>query len=85
MAAGFAGLSATISLQDTIEQLLGIRLEKGETRTNWLQRPLTDKQIVSMFGGWNQIKRGVFVGYWSPNAVPETRCQSFRHAVVASQ
>lgn len=45
-AAGFAGLGATISLQDLTEWATGVRLDKGETRTNWLQRPLTDKQIV---------------------------------------
>ena len=45
-AAGFVGLGASISLQDLTEWSTGVRLDKGETRTNWLQRPLTDKQIV---------------------------------------
>ena len=44
-AAGFIGLSATTSLQDLVEWATGTRLDKGETRTNWLQRPLTDKQL----------------------------------------
>ena len=39
-------------------------------RQRKIRTTLTDKQIVSMFGGWNQIKRGVFVGYWSPDDVP---------------
>ena len=43
-AAGLVGLSATLSLQDLIEWAAGVRLEKGETRTNWLQRPLTEAQ-----------------------------------------
>ncbi len=43
-AAGFVGLSATLSLQDLIEWAVDVRLEKGETRTNWLQRPLTEAQ-----------------------------------------
>ena len=43
-AAGFVGLGASISLQDLTEWATGVRLDKGETRTNWLQRPLTDKQ-----------------------------------------
>ena len=45
-AAGFVGLGASISLQDLTEWATGVRLDKGETRTNWLQRPLTDKQVV---------------------------------------
>ena len=45
-AAGFVGLPATLSLQDLIEWSSDVRLDKGETRTNWLQRPLTDKQVA---------------------------------------
>lgn len=44
-AAGFVGLASTLSLQDLIEWSSDVRLGKGETRTNWLQRPLSDKQI----------------------------------------
>jgi len=44
-AAGFASLSATISLRDLVDDTQGVKLAKGETRTNWLRRPLTDKQI----------------------------------------
>lgn len=43
-AAGFVGLTATTSLQDLIEWAVGLRLDKGETRSNWLKRPLTDSQ-----------------------------------------
>lgn len=45
IAAGFCGLSATMSLAALIEELLEISLSKSETRTNWLQRPLSDEQI----------------------------------------
>jgi len=45
MAAGFAGLSSTISLGNLIKDLLDIDLPKTETRTNWLKRPLNSKQI----------------------------------------
>jgi len=45
MAAGFSNLPATLSLSNLIKELLDIQLEKGETRTNWLQRPLTEKQV----------------------------------------
>ncbi|MEM0963084.1 MAG: ribonuclease D [Bacteroidota bacterium] len=43
-AAGLVGLSATTSLQDLVEWATGRRLDKGETRSNWLARPLTDSQ-----------------------------------------
>ncbi len=44
IAAGFAGLSATISLASLITELLDIDLAKTQTRTNWLHRPLTQEQ-----------------------------------------
>ena len=43
-AAGFVGLSSTISLQDLFAETVDIHLPKGATRTNWLQRPLTETQ-----------------------------------------
>ncbi len=46
LAAGFAGLPATLSLGNLIEELLDIKLPKTETRTNWLKRPLDEKQII---------------------------------------
>jgi len=45
LAAGFAGISSTISLGNLIKELLDIELPKTETRTNWLRRPLNQKQI----------------------------------------
>ncbi len=45
LAAGFGGLSSTLSLGDLIEFLLDIKLAKNETRTDWLKRPLSSKQI----------------------------------------
>lgn len=45
VAAGFSGLSSTISLADLIVNLLDIDLPKTETRTNWLKRPLDHSQI----------------------------------------
>ena len=44
-AAGFAGLASTISLQNLLKDMIGIELAKTESRTNWLQRPLSDKQL----------------------------------------
>ena len=44
-AAGFAGLSSVCSLKNLVETLLGVTLEKSETRSNWTKRPLTEKQL----------------------------------------
>jgi ribonuclease D len=43
--AGFVGLSATISLRDLLKTLLKVRLEKTETQSDWLARPLTEAQL----------------------------------------
>ena len=45
-AAGLVGLSGTASLQDLVEWATDVHLEKGETRTDWLRRPLSDKQVA---------------------------------------
>jgi ribonuclease D len=45
LAAGFAGFPAILSLSHLVEALLNIHLDKTETRTNWLKRPLTEKQV----------------------------------------
>lgn len=44
-AAGFTGHLSTISLQNLLKDMLGVELPKTESRTNWLQRPLSDKQL----------------------------------------
>ncbi len=45
LAAGFSDLPSTLSLCNLVKELLDISLIKDETRTNWLQRPLSDEQI----------------------------------------
>jgi ribonuclease D len=45
LAAGFSNLPSTLSLGNLVTELLDINLVKDETRTNWLQRPLSDEQI----------------------------------------
>lgn len=45
-AAGFIGLTASISLGHLVQATLGIQLSKTETRTNWLRRPLSKRQIA---------------------------------------
>lgn len=44
-ASGFVGLSSTISLSQLLKTLLRVRLSKSETRSDWLARPLSKKQI----------------------------------------
>jgi ribonuclease D len=46
MAAGFSGLSSTISLLNLIAELFDVQLSKGQTRSNWLARPLASKQLA---------------------------------------
>ena len=43
-AAGFVGLSSTLSLGDLVQETTGIYLPKTESRTDWLRRPLSEKQ-----------------------------------------
>ena len=45
IAAGFVGLTAKLSLKKLLNELLGVDLAKMETRTDWLQRPLTSRQL----------------------------------------
>ena len=46
LAAGFAGLPATLSLASLVHELLGIDLTKNETRSDWLHRPLSAEQLA---------------------------------------
>lgn len=46
LAAGFCGLSSSLSLQALLREVLKIELEKTETRTDWLRRPLSDRQLA---------------------------------------
>lgn len=43
-AAAICGYGASLSYLKLVEQLCGVTLEKGETRSDWLQRPLTESQ-----------------------------------------
>ena len=42
--AAIAGYGFSLSYQKIVGQVLGIHIEKGETRSDWLQRPLTESQ-----------------------------------------
>ena len=45
LAAAFVGLEYPASYGKLIWKILDLRLPKGETRTDWRRRPLTDRQI----------------------------------------
>jgi ribonuclease D len=44
LAAALIGQGFSLSYQRLVEAMLGISIAKGETRSNWLQRPLTASQ-----------------------------------------
>jgi ribonuclease D len=44
-AAAFLGHGYSISYLNLVSALSGVTLTKGETRSDWLQRPLTDEQL----------------------------------------
>lgn len=45
LAAGFVGLTATTSLQALIGATTDVHLQKGESRSDWMRRPLSDAQL----------------------------------------
>ena len=44
IAAGFLGIEYPASYGNLVNRLMGVSLQKGETRTNWRHRPLTKGQ-----------------------------------------
>ncbi|HEV8693627.1 MAG TPA: ribonuclease D [Lysobacter sp.] len=44
-AAALAGIGAGLGYQKLVEQLTGVTLAKGETRSDWLRRPLSPSQL----------------------------------------
>ena len=46
LAAAYAGLGVGLSYQKLVAELTGVTLPKDETRSDWLQRPLTAAQCV---------------------------------------
>lgn len=45
IAAAFLGIGVSPSYQNLVLDVLNIELDKGETRSDWLQRPLTQNQL----------------------------------------
>lgn len=46
LAAGFVGMEYPASLGNLVQRLVNKTLPKGETRTNWVRRPLTEDQLT---------------------------------------
>ena len=46
VAAAFAGLGFSMGYHAMIKQLFQVELDKEETRSDWLQRPLTERQCI---------------------------------------
>jgi ribonuclease D len=44
IAAAFVGMGAGVSYRALVAELAGVELDKGETRSDWLRRPLTTSQ-----------------------------------------
>jgi ribonuclease D len=45
LAAGMVGMEYPASYGNLVQRVLGIEVDKGETRTDWRRRPLTDRQL----------------------------------------
>jgi ribonuclease D len=45
MAAAIAGIAAGMGYQKLVERITGVALAKGETRSDWLRRPLSESQL----------------------------------------
>ncbi len=45
LAAGFVGMEYPSSLSNLVSRLLSVKITKGETRTNWRTRPLSESQL----------------------------------------
>ena len=45
IAAALAGVAGGIGYQKLVEQVTGVALEKGETRSDWMRRPLSESQL----------------------------------------
>lgn len=46
LAAGYLNIGFSIGYSRLVENLLSVELPKGETRSDWLQRPLTELQVI---------------------------------------
>ena len=45
IAAALAGIGSGMGYQKLVEQVTGVTVDKGETRSDWMRRPLSDAQL----------------------------------------
>jgi hypothetical protein len=45
IAAGFLGFGARIAYGKLLQSVLGVRIDKGQTMSDWSRRPLSDRQL----------------------------------------
>ncbi len=64
LAAGMVGLEYPASYANLVHRILGKTVDKGETRTDWAKRPLTDRQmeyaiqdVVHLKPLWNKLSK----------------------------
>jgi len=63
IAAAFCGLGSSLGFGGLVSEFQNITLDKGESRSNWLARPLTEKQLTyaaadvyHLLPCWNELK-----------------------------
>jgi len=63
-AAALVDLGFGLGYRSLVKAVSGIEVDKGETRSNWLQRPLTDSQceyaamdVICLYPVWRELQR----------------------------
>ena len=64
LAAGMIGCEYPAAYGNLVNRMIGVTVDKGETRTDWRQRPLTDRQldyaledVVHLWPVYNKLKK----------------------------
>ena len=64
LAAGMVGCEYPAAYGNLVNRMIGVVVDKGETRTDWRQRPLTDRQmayaledVVHLWPVYNELKK----------------------------
>ena len=64
LAAGMIGCEYPAAYGNLVNRMIGVAVDKGETRTDWRQRPLTDRQmsyaledVVHLWPVYNELKK----------------------------
>lgn len=62
-AAALVGVGYGLGYRSLVEQLIGVELDKGETRSDWLRRPLTESQchyaaldVLHLLPAWEMLR-----------------------------